>query len=251
MNIYKFYNTYGWKEKNNISKDAELFEDLRKNSQTYVSNCRKRILNYIPKKGNNILDFASGSIQYKEYLKYSKNFKFRHCVDFSKDAIKIAKKKIGKKGKYYCGNFLKFRFKKNFFDCSLSLHTIYHLNKNKQKTAIKKLIKITKPGSPIIIIYSNPDTLINKFKKIFGYNKNKKQNIYFFCHPLKWWNQFNRYADVNFYPWRSFASQHQKKIFFDNYLGKKMLDILFKLENTLQNFWVRNFQYYIVVLKKY
>ena len=98
MNIYKFYNTYGWKEKNNISKDAELFEDLRKNSQTYVSNCRKRILNYIPKKGNNILDFASGSIQYKEYLKYSKNFKFRHCVDFSKDAIKIAKKKLEKRG---------------------------------------------------------------------------------------------------------------------------------------------------------
>ena len=47
MNIYKFYNTYGWKEKNNISKDAELFEDLRKNSENYVSNCRKRINNYL------------------------------------------------------------------------------------------------------------------------------------------------------------------------------------------------------------
>ena len=80
MNIYKFYNTYGWKEKNNISKDAELFEDVRKNSRTYVSNCRKRILNYIPKKGNNILDFASGPIQYKEYLKYSKNFSISSLI---------------------------------------------------------------------------------------------------------------------------------------------------------------------------
>ena len=58
-----------------------------------MSDCRKRLLNHIPKKGLNILDFASGPIQYKEYLEYSKNFKFRHCVDFSKDAIKIAKKK--------------------------------------------------------------------------------------------------------------------------------------------------------------
>ena len=29
-----------------------------------------------------------------------------------------------------------------------------------------------------------------------------------------------------------------------------MLDILFELENIFQNFFVRNFQYYIVVLKK-
>jgi hypothetical protein len=29
-----------------------------------------------------------------------------------------------------------------------------------------------------------------------------------------------------------------------------MLDILFELENIFQNFFIRNFQYYIVVLKK-
>ena len=62
----------------------------------YVSKCRKRILRYIPQKGLNILDFASGPIQYKEYLLYSKNYKYRHCVDFSKDAIMAAKAKIGK-----------------------------------------------------------------------------------------------------------------------------------------------------------
>jgi hypothetical protein len=44
MNIYKFYNTFDWKEKNNVLNDAELFENLRKNSENYVSNCRKRIL---------------------------------------------------------------------------------------------------------------------------------------------------------------------------------------------------------------
>ena len=94
MNIYKFYNELGWKEKNKVFKDAELFEDLRDGSKSYVSKCRKKLLKYIPKKGNHILDFASGPIQYKEYLEYSKNFKLRHCVDFSKTAIREAKKKI-------------------------------------------------------------------------------------------------------------------------------------------------------------
>ncbi len=165
--------------------------------------------------------------------------------------LKLLKKKIGKKGKFYCGDFLKLKFKKNFFDCSLSLHTIYHLHKNKQKNAVKKLIQITKPGSPIIIIYSNPNTFISKFKRIFWDNKNKKKKIYFFCHSLKWWKQFNKSAEVKFYPWRSFAAQHQKKLFFDNLLGKNMLNILFKLENTFQKFFVKNFQYYIVVIKKH
>ena len=93
MNINKFYNKYGWKKYNKIFKDAQLFEDLRDNSSEYVKKCRLRLNNYIPKRGKNLLDFASGPIQYKEYLSYSKNFRYRHCVDFSKDAITVAKKK--------------------------------------------------------------------------------------------------------------------------------------------------------------
>ena len=72
--------------KNNKSNsiDAELFEDLRLVSKEYISNCRKKINTFIPNKGVNILDFASGPIQYEEYMSYSKNYKVRHCVDFSK-----------------------------------------------------------------------------------------------------------------------------------------------------------------------
>ena len=250
MNIYKFYNTSGWKKNNNISKDAELFEDLRKNSENYVSNCRKRLLKYIPKKGQHILDFASGPLQYKEYLEYSKNYKFRHCVDFSKSAIKSAKKKLKKKGKYYCGNFFNIKLKKDFFDCILSIHTIYHIKKEKQKNAILKLLKVAKKGAPIIIVYSNPDTIISKIKKIFKYKSNKKNKLYFFCHSNNWWFQFEKFAQIEFYPWRSFSSGHQKIIFPNNLFGKIMFYILFFLEEKFKNFFVKNFQYQIIILKK-
>jgi hypothetical protein len=93
MDVFKFYNEGGWTKSKKNTKDAILFEDLRPVAKKYVSYCRKKINNFIAKKGNHILDFASGPIQYKEYLQYSKNFKVRHCVDFSKKAIKIAKKK--------------------------------------------------------------------------------------------------------------------------------------------------------------
>ena len=249
MNIYKFYNELGWKEKNKIFKDAELFEDLRDGSKSYISKCRKKLLKHIPKKGNHILDFASGPIQYKEYLEYSKNFRFRHCVDFSKTAIREAKKKLGRRGKYYCNDFLNIKFKENFFDCVISLHTIYHISKNKQKRAIKKLIKVTKKNKPIIIVYSNPNTLLSRLKNIFIKKKNKQQ-IYFFCHPLKWWNQFESMADVKILCWRSFSAQHQKLLFPNNLIGKIMLNILLKLENRFPKFFYKNFQYYVVILKK-
>ena len=115
MNIYDFYNKKGWKKNNKSNSiDAELFEDLRLVSKEYISNCRKKINTFIPNKGVNILDFASGPIQYEEYMSYSKNYKVRHCVDFSKTAILEAKKKLGKKGKYYCKDFLKIKVKKIF-----------------------------------------------------------------------------------------------------------------------------------------
>ena len=114
MTVFKFYNEGGWNKHKKNTKDAILFEDLRPVAKEYISHCRKKINNHIANKGLNILDFASGPIQYKEYLNYSKNFKVRHCVDFSEEAIKIAKEKIGSKGKFYCKDFLKIKFKKFF-----------------------------------------------------------------------------------------------------------------------------------------
>ena len=252
MNVFKFYNESGWSKREKNTKDAELFEDLREVAHEYVTHCRKKINNYIAKKGTHILDFASGPIQYKEYFEYSKNFRTRYCVDFSKDAINQAKIKLGKKGKYYCQHFESIKFKKNFFDTIISLHTIYHINKKKQADVVKKLISISKKNSPIIIVYSNPETIINKIKNILLIKKEKKHNdLYFYCHKNEWWNQFSNLADVKLYPWRSFASQHQKLLFPNNYIGQYMFKILITLEKKFPNFFTKYFQYPIIVLKKY
>ena len=248
--IKKFYNDSGWEKKINNTKDAELFEDLRHCAEEYISKCRLRILRYIPENGGeNILDFASGPIQYKEYLEYSKKFKKRHCVDFSKTAIKQAKIKLGNKGKYYLNDFTKISFKKNYFDCIISLHTIYHINKKIQRDVVLKMLRISKKGAPIIIVYSNPKTFINFLKNILFFKK-KKNKLYFYCHPNKWWFQFQTFADVNIYPWRSFSSNHQKLLFPDNIFGKILFKIFYLLEETFPNFFARSFQYQIIVLKK-
>ena len=227
--VHEFYNTVGWKKNNKQYKDAKISEDLRFFSREYLSKCRKRILRYIPRKGVNMLDFASGPIQYNEYLSYSKNYNYRHCVDFSKDAIKFAKLKLRQNGKFYCQDFLGIKFKNNYFDCILSIHTIYHIKKQNQKKAILKLLDISKKNSPIIIIYSNPNTIISRIKRIVSFKSTSKKVLYFHCFKNEWWNQFKGIAEIKMYPWRSFSSGHQKILFPNNEIGKIMFRILFSL----------------------
>jgi SAM-dependent methyltransferase len=202
---------------------------------------------------------ASGPIQYIEYLEYSKGFNKRYCIDLSANALEVAKMKIGEHGIYLCGSFFDIELKNNFFDCTISLHTIYHIDRDKQTEAVRKLLNVTKPDCPVIIVYSNPNTLIEKFifPLRFLYNLFKKNKsiignpeLYFFSFPIKWWNQFSDIADVQILPWRSFSSGLQKKLIPNNRFGKRIFNFLFKLENKHPKFFAKHFQYPMIILKK-
>ena len=262
-NVSSFYNQVGWKSEGQITEDAKRYEDLRENAKEYVSKCRLRVLRHIPNGGENILDMASGPIQYKEYLEYSKSYKKRYCVDLSSKALDDAKSKIGEHGVFLCGSFFDIDLDRNFFDCTISLHTIYHMDKEKQEEAVRKLIAVTKPGKPIVIVYRNPNTLLENLilplrtvKRTLTGLKNKlagkksEVDLYAFAHPVSWWNKFSDLADIEMFPWRSFYSPHQKILVPDNKLGKKVFDVLFKMEEKFPNFFINNFQYYTVVLHK-
>lgn len=261
--VSKFYNSLGWQTEEEITEDARRWEDLREHAKEYVSKCRLRVLRYIPDKGVNILDMASGPIQYEEYLEYSKNFKKRYCVDLSSGALAQAKKKIGDHGVFLHGSFFDIPMEGDFFDCSVSLHTIYHIDKDKQEEAVRKLIYVTKPGQPIIIVYRNPSKflirfpflLLRKAKKILkAFTKKKKQEedlgLYFHAHPIEWWNRFSDDANVKIMPWRSFGSDMQKRLIPNNKIGRKMFDLLFGLEERNPEFFVKYFQYPMIILTK-
>jgi len=113
--VSEFYNTVGWETDDEITEDARRFEDLRECSKEYVSKCRLRVLRHIPDHGLNILDMASGPIQYKEYLEYSKNFRKRYCIDLSSTALEIARKKIGDHGVFLHSSFFDIPLEENFF----------------------------------------------------------------------------------------------------------------------------------------
>ena len=263
--VSKFYNTVGWKIEGGITEDARRWEDLREHAKEYVGKCRLRVLRHIPENGVNILDMASGPIQYKEYLEYSKNFKKRYCVDLSSEALKHARMKIGDHGVFLHGSFFDISLEENFFDCAVSLHTIYHIDKDKQEEAVRKLIYVTKPGKPVIIVYSNPNAIVSFLRLPYRLlrrarsllekpeKKGKQEedlSLYFHAHPIEWWNRFSDIASVKILPWRSFSSYIQKRLIPDNKIGGKMFDILFNLEDRFPDFFVKYFQFPMIILTK-
>jgi ubiquinone/menaquinone biosynthesis C-methylase UbiE len=265
--VSRFYNTVGWETSNGVTEDARRWEDLREYARDYVSKCRLRVLNHIPQNGVNILDMASGPIQYLEYLEYSRNFEKRYCVDLSAAALDIAKSKIGDHGVFLPGSFFDIPLENDFFDCAISLHTIYHIDKDRQEEAVRKLIHVTRPGKPVIIVYTNPRSITSLLRipllfhvlgKIKGPFKkpqkaetgNGSASAYSYAHPIVWWNRFNDVANVKILPWRSFASDIQKILIPNNKIGRKMFDLLFNLEERFPDFFVRHFQYPMIILTK-
>jgi SAM-dependent methyltransferase len=88
-------------------------------------------------------------------------------------------KKIGDLGVFLHGSFFDIPLEKDFFACTISLHTIYHIDKDRQEEAVRKLIKVTKPGKSVIIVYSNPNSIIFSLRSLFFINALKKAVIFF------------------------------------------------------------------------
>ena len=265
--VSKFYNSVGWEVDGEITEDAKRWEDLREHAKEYITKCRLRVLDHIPSDGEFILDMASGPIQYPEYMEFSKNYKKRYCVDLSSVALDAAKRKIGDHGVFINGSFFDIDLEENYFDCSISLHTVYHMDKDKQEAAVRKLLYVTKHKKPVVIVYSNPNTFFSVFKSFLVNfrllnsasereiaNGNMKDNLnerlYFYQHPVCWWERFTDVADVKVFPWRSFSSDLQKKLIPNNRFGSVLFKMLFSLENRFPDFFVKYFQYYTVVLTK-
>ena len=263
--VSNFYNTKGWSTSCGITEDANKWEDLRPHAQQYVRKCRLRVLRHIPESGKNLLDLASGPIQYSEYLEYSKNFKKRYCVDLSSGALKDAESKIGDHGVFLHGSFFDISLEEDFFDCSICLHAIYHMDKEKQEQAVRKLINVTKSGKPVIVVYSNPNTIISRLRKLLSFDFLRRKHLnglengvgpgefedgYFYQHPIEWWSRFGDVASVKVFPWRSFGLKFQKKLIPNNKIGSMMFSMLFKLEERFPGFFVKHFLYSMIVLTK-
>ncbi len=251
-NVRNFYDGKGWDaDAAGTTSDAQLWEDLRPCARAYVAACRLKLLEFLPASGELFLDAASGPIQYPEYLEYSRGFKKRVCVDLSQKALDSARQKLGDHGEYVQASILELPFPDAHFDAVVSLHTIYHIAREQQEAAVRQLIRVTKPGHRIVIVYSNPDRLLAVVKrKLSGRAGVASEPLYFHAHDLKWWSRFSDTSQVELHPWRALTAQDSKRLIPDNFLGKLAFRSLLAFEKLFPGVATRLGAYPVVVLTR-
>jgi SAM-dependent methyltransferase len=261
QDVKKFYDNEGWQYLGDNSRDAIINENLTKVAASYVSNVRLRILDNLGS-GDALLDVGCGPIQYPEYVSYSQNFKLRVCVDLSEEALKLAKNKIGKHGVFIVGDYLHLEASKEApFAGATLINVLYHIEKNKQEELVRKILADLRPGANLVIVYSNPRTLsaiVTKFlvaikhKFIEGVRRKNIETlenpIYFFRHPISFWDNFRNEAFVTTSAWRTFSPALERLLFREHLFGAHFLRVLFRLEKC--KFWGLISEYTLIVLKK-
>jgi SAM-dependent methyltransferase len=225
--VRDFYDNRGWRADatgtETVYSDAQLWEDLRPCAAAYVSACRCKVLDFLPQSGERILDAGSGPIQYPEYLDYSRGFAKRVCVDLSQRALDEARSKLGDRGDYVRTSLLELPFPAGHFDAAVSLHTIYHIDCERQEDAVRELLRVLKPGARAVVVYANPDRLAARLKALFRRGTSPGAGpIYFFAHPLSWWTRFSDQAGVEIVPWRLLNANESRRLIPDNQVGVRM-----------------------------
>lgn len=264
--VRRFYEERGWNvDEEGVHHDKALFEDLRHCAAEYVSASRRKLLTHLPKTGDLLLDAASGPIQYPEHLEYSLGFSKHVCVDISQKALDQAAKKLGSRGEYVNASILDLPFQDDYFDAIVSLHTIYHIDRHQQEAAVHQLIRCIKPGHPIVIVYSNPNALSRLLSKPLkkslallkrsanGRSVNKESDslsLYFYAHPLVWWNRFSNQCNITILPWRFLEPKVAKLIIPDNRLGEFILRGVMRFEELLPRLATLLGSHPMIILRK-
>jgi SAM-dependent methyltransferase len=250
--VRDFYDERGWHADSGEYADAQLWEDLRPVAAEYVSACRRKVLDYLPPSGQLLLDAGSGPIQYPEYLEYSAGFAKRVCVDVSQRALDEARAKLGERGDYLRASLLDLPFPSDTFDAVVSLHTIYHIDADRQEQAVRELIRVLAPGAAAVVVYANPERLVARLKGLVRRQPSPDPGpIYFFAHPLWWWQRFADEADVKIVPWRSLNANESRKLIPDSALGARIFRALLSFERTFPRFAAWAGCYPMIVLTKH
>lgn len=249
--VQEFYDKVGWKGQGSQTEDEARWEDSRAAAATYVSKCRLRVLRYIPEHGDKFLDAASGPIQYPEYVEYSRGYQRRYCVDLSAVALEKVEARFGGHVSCIQGNIVDLEIEDNFFDCTVSIHTIYHIAAEQQEAAVRNLLRMTCSGKPVIVVYGNPNSLMASFSRLLKpFRKPQEKDLYFHRHPLEWWSRFEDKATVLIEPWRFLAAEDSKKLIPDNAFGEWLLGRLFQWEEKHPRAAARLGRYPTIILTK-
>jgi hypothetical protein len=129
------------------------------------------------------------------------------------------------------------------------------------------LIRVTKQGGRVVILYSNPNSIFalqfwknSWFYKLVAPLLDKRKgsldqsvitpSLYFVCHPRSWWRQFQPRSTVRFLPGDIMGSRQAQPLRRSRIAAVVVYRLAAWLERVVPQLAVRLWRYTIVVLDK-
>ncbi|MFA6289033.1 MAG: class I SAM-dependent methyltransferase [Opitutaceae bacterium] len=270
--VQSFYDEYGWvKTDGGLFNDTAMFTDPRAFARDYVTCCNHRIGRELPG-GRYLLDVASGPIPHAEYLGFSRHYDIRICVDFSIRALREARAKLGDNaGLYVLGDITKLPLASDAIDDVISLHTIYHVPRAEQTTAVNELVRVTKRGGRVVIVYVwGKSVAMHLYFGLRGTLGRIKRALQGNQPPMKPWQPDPSLPSLYFSPqdhdwfvrdiearypvrlkvWSAVSTAFLGRFFSDRGLGRLTLTTVKWLENRFPRLAGRYGQYPMFVIEK-
>lgn len=266
--VKEFYDNKGWHvtEKGDYA-DADIFEDLRPIASDYIKKCHNRVSRYLKTSGNYLLDAASGALQFKDYLQYSANYKYRVCVDLSFQGLLECKRKLGDRAICLLCDITNLPIREGTMDSFVSLNTIYHIPKDEQVKAITELWRVLGPQGKGVIVYDwykhSPwmnlsllpfravEFIRNQARKIISKisGKQTRDMLYFHSHPYEY---FRDHVPVPFKVavWRSLSVPFMKVYIHSWLFGGRILQWIYDREERFPEKHGLNGEYPIFAFEK-
>lgn len=267
--VKNFYDEKGWfQNEEGHYEDGEIFEDFREVTKDYIKKCHDRVNRYLNPSGTYMVDAASGALQFQDYLQYSAGYKYRICVDFSFQALKEAKRKLGDKGLCVLCDMTNMPFKDGTIDGFVSLNTIYHIPKDEQLTAVKELYRILASKGKGVIVYEwfkhspwmnfwllpfrGATFIRNRINRLFSKlsgGKAPAKLLYFHAHPYRYFKE-NLPFSFELKVWRTVSVQFMKAYIHQPLFGKKIMNWLYHQEEKNPERYGLKGEYPLFVFKK-
>lgn len=270
--VKAFYEDYGWKrDEDGRFHDSVLFIEQKTAVEEYYLTTMQRLSTFLEPRGRYLLDVASGPVFQPENQAFSANFDKRICVDITFRALVEARRNIGdEKGIFINGDITNLPLVDGICDNAMSIHTLYHVPQELQETAVKELVRVSKAGSNVVILYNwawhswlmnvllLPVRAVKAVKRLYRYlTVSAKERwlsggLYFFPHTPAWFERIGRELglQVSFSALTSIHQDFVKYYVHDRFGGAKLLRFVKKMEEKHPRYLGRHGAFGFVVLKK-
>jgi SAM-dependent methyltransferase len=179
------------------------------------------------------------------------------CIDISKVALAITKQKIPR-AKTVLGSICTSPFAANTYDAVFAAHVIYHIEAEQQENAVRELIRVTKPGGRIVILYNNPHSpirflagAVHRLRKLVApEHAVKEASLYFSPYPLEWWYRFKGSCEISMLPWDIISSYAERNLIPSDGVARVFYGTAAWIERMFPRAAVHLWQYPIVILDK-